>query len=127
MSMIVKRGIVVGIGLLLQILLFLFTYLYLGSLSTIIAIIYRILGLLLVLWLIKNSRSYSYDLPWIIIILLFPIVGSLLYLIIGYNLKKSKILKNIMIGEANINKYLIQDEKIKEEVKDNSGIRYITD
>ena len=82
MSMIVKRGIVVGIGLLLQILLFLFTYLYLGSLSTIIAIIYRILGLLLVLWLIKNSRSYSYDLPWIIIILLFPIVGSLLYLII---------------------------------------------
>ena len=50
MSMIVKRGIVVGIGLLLQILLFLFTYLYLGSLSTIIAIIYRILGLLLVLW-----------------------------------------------------------------------------
>ena len=126
MKMAIKRGIVVVIGLALQILLFLFTYLYFGEHSSLLTIIYQIIGLLIVLWLIKNSRSFSYDLPWLIIILLFPIIGSLLYLIIGNNKRRSKTLKKILSCEKDMNKYLIQDDKIKKEIKNNSRIRYIS-
>lgn len=45
--------------------------------------------------IIKESKSLSKDLPWIIIIMLFPIVGALLYIVIGGNLHKSKVLKQL--------------------------------
>ena len=65
--------------------------------------------------IIKESKSLSKDLPWIIIIMLFPIVGALLYIVIGGNLHKSKVLKAIKQSEEKGNKYFIQDEKIKKE------------
>ena len=127
MSIALKRGIIVIIGLTLQIFLSLFTYLYFGEKITFINIIYQIFSFFIVLWLIKNSKNYSYVLPWIIIILLFPIVGSLLYLIIGYNKRTSKVLKSILASEKNVKKYLIKDKNIKYQIKDNSRIKYITD
>ena len=127
MFMAIKRGIVVVIGLSLQILLFLFTYLYLGDHVTVISVIYQVLGFLIVLWLIKNSKSYAYTLPWIVIILLFPLVGTLLYLILGYNKKISRALKSIKSSENNAKKYLVQDKNIRKEIGNNSRIKYITD
>ena len=49
--------------------------------------------------------------------MLFPIVGALLYIVIGGNLHKSKVLKAIKQSEEKGNKYFIQDEKIKKENK----------
>lgn len=45
-------------------------------------IIYRLFGTIIVLVLIKTSKNYSYALPWIIIILLFPIVGTILFFVL---------------------------------------------
>ena len=45
-------------------------------------IIYRIFGAFIVLALVKNSKNYSYALPWIMIILLFPIVGTILFFVL---------------------------------------------
>lgn len=123
----VVRGIIVGLGLIFQILLSLAIYLFLGEHIAVINIIYTVIGFLLVLGIIKNSKNYSYTLPWIIILLLFPLIGTLLFLIIGNNKHRSKILKNIVKSEANSKKYLEQDEAIKEEFKNNSKLRYITD
>lgn len=121
------RGAIVLIGLALQILLSLFTNLYLTDHVALISVIYRIIGLLITLGLIRNSRSYSYTLPWIVIILVFPLVGTLLYIIIGYNKKRSRRLKSILKSEEKSSKYLIQDESIRKEINNNSRIRYITD
>ncbi len=125
--MALRRGFIVGIGLILQILFFLFIYIFCAEKFLLINIILSIIGLLLILYLIKNSKSYSYILPWIIIILLFPLIGTLLYLIIGYNKNRSKLLKNIIKSETKYQKYLVQDKKIREEINNNSGMRYITD
>lgn len=127
MSLVIKRGIIVGLGLMLQICLFLFVYLFLGSYSTLLTVFYHILGIGIVLWLLKNSRSYANDLPWIIIILLFPVVGTLLYLVIGQNMRMSRLLKKIKASEQNASKYLVQDEKVRKSTKDSGKIRYITD
>ena len=125
--MAIKRGIVVALGLLLQILFFLFLYIDLAEHFILISGILKAAGFLLVLWLIKYSKSYSYILPWIIIIILFPLVGTLLYLIIGYNKKSSKLLKRIVSSEISNKKYLVQDKSIRKEILNNSRIRYITD
>ena len=127
MLTVIIRGAIVLIGLVLQILLFLFTYLYLGDHITLINTIYQIAGFVIALYLIRNSRSYSYTLPWIVIILLFPLIGTLLYMIIGYNKKISKTLKSISRSERNSKKYLVQDPTIKKEISNNSRIKYITD
>ena len=127
MGMALRRGIVVALGLIGQILLTLLIYMFLGEHIGIISVIYRFFGFLLVLGLIKNSKSYSYTLPWIIIILMFPLVGSLLYVIIGRNKNRSKVLKNIVNSEKENMKYLVQDKNIRNEFKDNSRIRYLSD
>ncbi len=125
----IKRGSIVIIGLLLQILLSLFIYLKLGEYIQIIHILYGIISVLIVLAIIKNSKRLSSDLIWVIVIMLFPIVGTLLFIILNKNRNNSKILKNI---NRNINegqKYLVQDENIKQEIKDkNLGqLQYISD
>ncbi len=127
MGMAVKRGIFVLLGLLAQILLSLFIDLFLIEHIAIINIMYGALGFLLVFGLIKNSKNYSYTLPWIIILMMFPLVGTLMYIILGNNKNKSKVLKNIVQSENNSKKYLIQDEKIRDELNDNSKMRYLTD
>lgn len=127
MKMAVKRCIVVGLGLALQILLTLVVYLIFIEHIAIINFFYAVLGVLLILALIKNSKNYSYTLPWIIIILMFPLIGTLMYIILVKSRNKSKILKSIVEHEKESKKYLIQDKQIREEFKENSRIRYISD
>ena len=122
----VKKGIVVGLGLILQLSITLLIYLFLGEHVWFINIFYSFLRLGLLLGLIKNSKHYSYTLPWIIILLLFPLVGTLVYIILGRNKNNSKILKSIVASEKASKKYL-QDKSIREEFKDNSRLRYISD
>ena len=59
--------------------------------------------------------------------MLFPIVGALLYIVIGGNLHKSKVLKAIKQSEENGSKYFAQDEKIKKEIEsqNNGKINYL--
>ena len=123
----IKRGIIVLLGFLAQILLTLLIYLYLGDHVTIISMFYGLLGFLLVLGLIKNSKNYSYTLPWIVILLMFPIIGALLYIILGRNKKKSKVLKKITKSELENKKYLIQDKSIRKEFDNISRLCYISD
>jgi len=123
----VKKGIAVGLGVILQLLLTLLIYIYLIEKLWIVNLLYAFIRIILLLGLIKNSKSYSFTLPWIIILLLFPLVGTLMYIIIGQNKLGSKVLKNIVKSEKDSKKYLVQDLKVKEEFKNNSRLRYISD
>ncbi len=123
----IKRGSIVIIGLLLQILLSLSIYLFFIEHIFLIHLFFGIIGLLLTLDLIRTSKNYSYTLPVIISLILFPLLGTLLYIILRRNKNNSKTLKNIQKSEKENKKYLVQDEKIKKEFKDNGNIRYISD
>ena len=125
----IKRGSIVVIGLLLQILLSLFIYLKLGEYLHIIQILYGIFSVLIVLTIIKNSKRLSSDLIWIIVIMLFPLIGTLLFIILNKSKNNSKILKNINKNIKDGQKYLIQDENIEKEIQEqNLGqLRYISE
>ena len=66
MKMAIKRGIVVIIGLLLQLLISVSIYMFFIDHVAIINILFGIFSFLLTLALIKNSKNYSYTLPIII-------------------------------------------------------------
>ncbi len=99
MGMAIKRGIIIVLGLTLQIVLTLLLYVYFISEIAIVHIFCDILSIILTLHIIKDSKNYSYTLPWIVILLISPLIGALLYVILGRNKHKSKTLKRIVAQE----------------------------
>ena len=123
----IKRAVIVALGLILQfgfsIVMRLFFYKYLG----IINIFYSLISILIVLGLLKNSTRLSNDLPWIILILIFPIFGTILLITLGKNYSKNKLLRNIFKYENKYKDKLIQDPKVAKEVADKKldNIQYL--
>lgn len=106
-----------------------FVYLlYLATINNIyfVKVIYSFFCLYLILRIIKDSRSYSYILPWIIIFIMFPIPGSIIYLTIKFNKKYNRLYNSIISEEKTSKKYLTQDEKIVKEFENNSIINYMS-
>lgn len=122
-----KKGFIVAVGLIFQLLISLLINIFLIEKVWIINFLYILLSLLLILGLIRNSKNYSYTLPWIVILLITPLGGTLMYVIIGQNRKNSKVLKDIIKSEKNSKKYLIQDEKLGYEIQGNNILKYISE
>ena len=121
------RALLAVICLLIQLSVTYLVYLAITNELEIVGIIYSVFCLYIVLKIIKESKSYSFTLPWIIIFMIIPIPGSIFYLTIKLNKKLSKFLKSVMEEEKNSKKYLIQDKKVRESFEDNSSLRYISD
>ncbi len=124
----IKRALIVIIGVILQfgfaIVIRIFFYENLG----IIGILYQVASILIVLGLLKNSTRLSNDLPWIILILIFPIFGTILLITLGRNYSKNKLLRNIFKYEKEYDQYLKQNSKTQKEVDDLNldNIKYLT-
>ncbi len=123
----IKRALIVILGVILQfgfaIVIRLFFYKYLG----LITLFYSIASILIVLGILKESTRLSNDLPWIILILIFPIFGTILLITLGKNYSKNKLLKNILDYEKKYSSYLVQEETIKKEIEDKNldNIQYL--
>lgn len=123
----IKRAIIVILGVILQFGFHILIQLYFHNNITIIGIIYDILSILIVLKLLKDSTSLSNDLPWIMLILVFPIFGTILLLTLGGSYAKNKLLKNIYNTENEYQKYLKQDNDITKQINDNylDNLKYL--
>ncbi len=123
----IKRVLIVVVGVILQfgfaIMIRLFFYKYLG----IITLFYSIASILIVLAILKESTRLSNDLPWVILILIFPIFGTILLITLGRNYSKNKLLKNIFKYEKKYNEFLVQEEETKKEIdnKNLDNIKYL--
>ncbi len=104
-----------------------FLYLTLENYFAFIRVIYSFFCLYFIFKIIKESKSYSFILPWIIIFMIIPIPSTIFYISIRLNKRFSNFYKNVIASEENSKKYLIQDEKIREEYKNNSSLKYISD
>ena len=125
----IKRVIIVIIGVLLQFGFAISIQLFFREHIAIIGIIYELLSVLIVLKILKDSTRISNDLPWIILILLFPIFGTILLITLSSNYAHSKLLKNIFKSEKKYQQYLNQDIKIRKEIDENDldNLKYIVD
>ena len=123
----IKRAIVIVLSIIVQVALYAVIYVFLTKYLVYLNIVFIIAGVLLVLFLIKDSKNYSFNLPWIVILLLSPVVGSLLYILLGRNKIRSKTLRNVRNSERESEKYLIQDEDIRKQFDHNTKLKYISD
>lgn len=125
-----QRLFIIGMCAIFQLL---FTIVFLFEFSEQFIIIHAILlvfSALIILGIVKNSKNLSSKIPWIILISLFPILGTLLYLIIGHSLYRSKILRKISKSIIKSKGYLKQDKNILEELKSDDvygQIKYISE
>lgn len=76
-----------------------------------------ITGVIVMIYIINEKSNPAYKIAWIIPIMLFPLVGSMLYLFVKFNFgnvaAKGIVQKNIRATE----KYAKTDQKIKEEIE----------
>ena len=80
-------------------------------------VILTILSILIVLAIIKNGRHIDNKLPWIILIMLVPLFGGLLYVFVGANFYSTPMLKKINGNKKNVRKYLVQDLKTIQDIE----------
>ena len=120
----IKRGLSVGIGFILQFGLLIFVQLFLNKYIGIFSVIYWFLPIVIVLFMLKNSTRLSSDLPWIIFIMMFPILGGIVLLTIGRSYLKSKLLKRLVQKNDEYSKLLCQEELDESILEENDNIRY---
>ena len=75
-----------------------------------IDLILRLLSIVLVITIINNSLHLSFDMMWILIILLFPVPGTMLYFLLGANLISSQTTRSLVRTTAASQKYFQQDD-----------------
>ncbi|MBQ6486621.1 cardiolipin synthase [Candidatus Saccharibacteria bacterium] len=123
----IKRLLIVLVGAVLQISFSIFIRLFFNSYIAIIGVIYELIGVIIIINILKDSRKLSRDIIWVIFILLSPLFGTILYTVFGTNLRRNKLFRSIKKAEKENKKYLVQDEKIKNEIikSDRDDLQYI--
>jgi cardiolipin synthase len=114
----IKRLIFVGISLVLEVLLILSLIFWLESYAQWIEIITRILALLLVLFIYNMNKTASMKMPWIILILLMPILGTSLYLLIGLDLSTRTMRKRYVEIDKILFPYIPQNKDVEKKLLD---------
>lgn len=91
-----------------------------GEQATWIETALRLLSIVIVFAIIKNSRHLSSDIVWILTIIAFPVPGTVLYLFLGANLFVSKTYRLIKESEENSSRYYNQNEDVLKELEESS-------
>lgn len=91
----VNRILFTALFLILQIAWIVVSIVKLSEYSTWISVVFRVLSLGIVLFIICKEDNPAYKIVWIILIMLLPIFGGLLYLFAG-NKKPSKHMNNMI-------------------------------
>ena len=85
-----SRTVLVGLAILIQAAWYILFLRQLTSYSVFINGFFRILSVVIVLYLIRKDENSAYKIAWIIPILVFPIFGGLFYLLFGGNRLSSR-------------------------------------
>ena len=80
----------------------------------------RLFSVVIVLQIIRTSRHLSSDLMWILLIILFPVPGTFMYLLLGANLILSRKFWNLVKSTADSRPYYEQDAETLREMETNA-------
>ena len=105
------------LAVLLEILILVSVSHLFGNVAGYVEMILRILGVFVVLGIVRFSRHLSSDLVWIIVILLFPVPGTAVYLLLGANLLTGRTYHRIRKETKEAGGLLVPDEEIGREME----------
>lgn len=112
-----KRILIVALCIVVQLVTYFLVLVGFIEQYNALRIILSIISIIIVLEIVTVNKNLTNKVSWIVLIVLFPVFGSLLYITIGHNLYKSKILKSIKQSIPKSQKYLKQDKEVLEKIK----------
>lgn len=113
-----KRLIFTAVSILLEIVFLLFLFTKVSEYATIIDWVTRIVAIFLVLGLYSMDKTSSMKMPWIILMLAFPILGVSLYLLVGLNGSTKKMRARYEEIDKKLLPYLADNRQILEWMKE---------
>lgn len=109
---------IIAIGLIVEVIIVRNLFLFFTEHFVWIEMVLRLFSILLVMYIINNSRHLSADMLWVLLIILFPIPGTALFLLLGANLIISKTFLELIKNTVESKKYFVQDKIVLEEVEE---------
>lgn len=117
LKLIFSRLFIVGVILALQVGWIVLFLVRLGQYSTLITALFNVISALVVLYIINKEDNPIYKLAWVIPILLFPLLGGLLYLSMGNKKPSRKLRRKLEKQYIATKPYLVQQEAVIQEIK----------
>lgn len=112
------RLVTVSLAILLQIIIFILVLLYLGKIFPAVYFVFVAFSFIIVIWLGTKNDNPVYKLAWVTLILLFPLVGGLVYLLWGNKRLPKRIRSAAEIFSNNSLEYKVRDDKYLRELKE---------
>lgn len=126
------RYLIIALGAIAEFVIVFYAFRYFSVQYVWIGEILRIVGGVICVYIVNNSRHLSVDIKWIMIIFLFPVPGTLVYLLLGANLVRSSTAKKLYNSDIKSKEYFVQDQDVLAEATEKmpdlkADFRYITD
>lgn len=108
----VGRLILAALSFLIQITWMVFLMIKVNSYSTVISMIGSLLALLVVLYIYGTGSNAAFKMPWIILILAFPVLGLCIYGLFGTPSATRKMRERFNAIDEQLSEFLKQDEAV---------------
>ena len=112
----VKRLVFCGIAILLQVAFLVVIFTKLNAYAPMIDMGTRVLSVVLILRIYSKNETSSMKMPWIILIMLLPIMGVALYLLVGLNGGAIRMYIRYKKIDEELEPFMKKDEKCLEEL-----------
>lgn len=128
----VLRLVIAAIIMALQLVVIVFLAMKINSYIEGISLVIRIIAIFLVLVIYSQPKTSAMKMPWIILMCIFPVLGVILYIIIGYNHSIRHMRKRYGQLEDELFPLIPQDEKVLDRMEEKDPMianisRYVAD
>ncbi len=125
-----SRLVLVALAIIVQILWMLAFFGRLTSYSVIINALFRLLSMAILLYLIRKDESSAYKIAWITFVLLFPLLGGVMYVMIGNKRPSKRLAAHMADVKTGMKDAMAQNEGILDEIRQQDAaiagnVRYI--
>ncbi len=117
LKIILSRVVFILLALVLEVFIILSLFKWAGNYAATIELVLRIIGAFVVLSIIRNSKSISSDLIWILFIELLPVPGTLMYVLLGGRTMLSKTFKDLRESAEDSKRYYFQNDVVLGEME----------
>ena len=107
-----SRVVVVGLALLVQLSWYLLFLNRLANYSIVVNGFFRVLSVIILLYLIRKDENSAYKIAWMILIMVIPLLGGILYVMIGNKKPGKKLAAKMAVVKDSMTDALKQNEEI---------------
>lgn len=128
----IMRYAILAIAVLAEVALLYGIFHYFTSNYAWIESILRLMSIIIVVFIVNNSRHLSSDMFWILLIVTMPVPGTIMYMLIGANLVTSKTVRSLYKTGKIMEEYFDQDMAVLKEMSETmpdlkGDFRYISE